>query len=154
MSPSFLAYASDVIRKALTERGLITKGENARRCTMFWFVVVKAEDNDPDDDSERNPTLVCWRINAVVAWQQVDRRIIARGAPASYQSHSNVLGAEETNIDQRFFSEISCRAIRLTPNDEFMAFAGWVGRAPPNKNKGHQADFDTEWSWDTAEDGL
>jgi hypothetical protein len=77
---------------------------------------------------------------------------------AFYHSYSHLLRAEETEVVRRFFSEISRRAIRPTPNDEFMAFAGWIGRAAPNKNKGHQLDMseiegvEGPWNWDTDEE--
>ena len=62
---------------------------------------------------------------------------------------------------RRFYSEVSRRAIRPTPNDEFIAFARWVGRAAPNKNKGFQSDLvefepdgpEPPWAWDTDEEG-
>jgi hypothetical protein len=171
MSPSFLAYASDLIRQALVECGLIGKDEKGPNI-LYNVLVHRAEG---DNYSKQNPVLVCWRINAVVAWQQVDRRVdecvsailvlsIFKCSPffrlfevlwAFYHSYSNVSGASETDIVRRILSEISRRAIRLTPKDEFMAFAGWVARAPPTKNKGHQDHLGTgegKWSWDTDEE--
>ena len=73
---------------------------------------------------------------------------------AFYHSYSQVSRAEETEVVRRFFSEVSRRAIRSSPNDEFMAFASWVGRAAPTKHKEHQLDLDGEgaWNWDTDEE--
>jgi hypothetical protein len=67
---------------------------------------------------------------------------------AFYHSYS-MSKVEETQIVRRFFSEVSRRAIRPTPNDEFVAFSGWVGRAPPNKNKLFP---EGDWYWDTDEE--
>ncbi|KAF9514959.1 hypothetical protein BS47DRAFT_831105 [Hydnum rufescens UP504] len=101
MPPSFLAYASDLIRQALVERGLIVKDEKGPNI-LYNVLVHRAED---DNYSKQNPVLVCWRINAVVAWQQVDRRIdeLFEVLWAFYHSYSNVAGAPETEIVRRIF---------------------------------------------------
>ncbi|KAF9506763.1 hypothetical protein BS47DRAFT_380967 [Hydnum rufescens UP504] len=182
MPPSFVAYASDLIRQAFVEHGLISEDEEGPE--ILYNMLARRADKesgseepycelDEDDDySELNPALVCWRINAVIAWQQIDRRIdeyvsvilvllifrcdvlfrLFEVLWAFYHSYSMMSKAEGTEIARRFFSEISRRAIRATPNDEFMAFASWVGRAAPNKNKGYELSLETgegEWCWDT-----
>jgi len=157
----FLHYASNLLRQALIDRGIIAENEEGPQilCDAMegYADADKKQHGGGEDKDHERTTPVCWRINAITAWQQIDRRIdeVYEILWALYHSHSKMAYAGKREVVRRFFSEVSRRAIRPTPNDEFMAFAGWVGRAAPNKHKEHQIDFETgegEWNWDTDEE--
>lgn len=47
-----------------------------------------------------------------------------------YRSHNCLLLPIE-DLTRKFFTEVSRRAIRPTPTDEFTSFARWITRIPP-----------------------
>ena len=86
LPPKFLVYASNLLRQALIDRQLIS--ENEKDPKILYSVqnrgADKERDNegedeegelDEDEDYNQDLTLVCWQINAITAWQQIDRRI-------------------------------------------------------------------------------
>ena len=75
----FLHYASSLLRQALIARGIITENEEGPKIlydAMEGYAVADKKQHDEGWDKDyEGTTPVCWRINAITAWQQIDRRI-------------------------------------------------------------------------------
>ncbi|KAJ7263594.1 hypothetical protein B0H12DRAFT_1268045 [Mycena haematopus] len=83
----------------------------------------------PPDSTDSNDGLYMWRITKDIMWQQLDRRIdeVSEVLYAFYRANDRLYNeANET----RLVTQLSKRAIRSTVEDEFDAFARWIGRQP------------------------
>ncbi|KAJ6571755.1 hypothetical protein B0H19DRAFT_667327 [Mycena capillaripes] len=83
---------------------------------------------DPDDATLR---LFIWRMPASLMWQQLDRRIdeVVEALYAFYHALDN-RSETQREVNLRIITNLSRRAIRAQVDDEFAAFARWVGRQP------------------------
>ncbi|KAJ7885507.1 hypothetical protein B0H14DRAFT_2563838 [Mycena olivaceomarginata] len=70
-----------------------------------------------------------WRIGKEIMWQQLDRRIdeVFEVLYSFYRAYDRI---QSESKDVRLASQLSKRAIRATVEDEFDAFARWIGRQP------------------------
>ncbi|KAJ7058769.1 hypothetical protein C8F01DRAFT_281773 [Mycena amicta] len=124
---NFALFANGLIEKALTEAGLPVK--DARILTPV-SEEAKALPEDPTDASLR---FFMWRIPSVLLWQQLDRRIdeVFEALWAFYYIHDRLIRACAAKKAQlRLVSLLSKRAIVQEVEDEFEAFARWIGRKP------------------------
>lgn len=147
----FVTFANETIRAALAEHSLADAPMED---------TIKVLETIPGENRERSRVdVVKWRINSVLSWQQIDRRIdelvcyilfvllLACRYPALiltlinynrvyeilwsfYRSHNEAL-LSAPDMTRKFFTEVSRRAIRPTPTDEYVAFGRWITRTPP-----------------------
>ncbi|KAJ7159751.1 hypothetical protein C8R46DRAFT_1194970 [Mycena filopes] len=70
-----------------------------------------------------------WRIGQELMWQQLDRRIdeVFEALYAFYRINDRTIGDSQ---QVRLLTQLSKRAVRPVIEDEFDAFARWVGRRP------------------------
>jgi hypothetical protein len=143
--PSFVQFANGLIHEALREQGLDSEQPHVQ-------TLLGPEVHPNWTRTGWIPTL--WRIDSVCCWQQIDRRIdeyarlyLSRRLQitvthtvlwwnrvhevlwAFYRSHDSLQG-RGFGATHRFYTEISRRAIRPTPTDEFGSFTRWVLRSP------------------------
>ncbi|KAJ7193424.1 hypothetical protein GGX14DRAFT_546277 [Mycena pura] len=106
------------------------------------------DDKDDDDADEDDATLrlYVWRIPAVLMWQQLDRRIdeVFEVLFAFYRTNDRLDrdGGTADTPQLRLWTQLSKRAIRTVVEDEFAAFARWVGRKPIFVDRFHKGDPD------------
>ncbi|KAJ7224957.1 hypothetical protein B0H12DRAFT_1267871 [Mycena haematopus] len=82
----------------------------------------------PPDSTDSKDGLYLWRIGKEIMWQQLDRRIdeVYEVLYAFYRANDRIYNRTHT----RLVTQLSKRAIRTTVEDEFDAFARWIGRQP------------------------
>ncbi|KAJ7065687.1 hypothetical protein C8F01DRAFT_751051 [Mycena amicta] len=86
-----------------------------------------------EDSDSASLCFFVWRLPAALLWQQVDRRIdeVFEALYAFYFTHDRLIRAGGSKSAQtRLVSLLSRRAIVTQVEDEFAAFARWVGRKP------------------------
>lgn len=77
--PAFRDYAATLIDAALKDRGLTSPTMSGK--TILYDALLNPPDRPVDKKKRKGDlfradnVLVCWRMNAVTAWQQIDRRI-------------------------------------------------------------------------------
>ncbi|KAJ7447582.1 hypothetical protein B0H11DRAFT_2082665 [Mycena galericulata] len=81
------------------------------------------------DSADAADGLYMWRIGKELMWQQLDRRIdeVFEVLYAFYRVNDRTYGQWK---EVRLVTQLSKRAIRSTVEDEFGAFARWIGRQP------------------------
>ncbi|KAK7057988.1 hypothetical protein R3P38DRAFT_3253024 [Favolaschia claudopus] len=117
LPPEFADYANTLVGEALADAGL-------KHPTILIPV------GEPGEDAnESEYGFYIWRISKEVMWQQLDRRIdeIFEVLYAFYRINDRPYG---TSQSVRLLTQLSKRAIRSTIEDEFDAFARWIGRQP------------------------
>ncbi|KDQ16983.1 hypothetical protein BOTBODRAFT_172592 [Botryobasidium botryosum FD-172 SS1] len=115
----FVEFANDLVRAALQDKGLETND-----------ILTPAVPGTDSDQSELGLKLVYWHISRITMWQQIDRRIDEVFEICwSFHRAFERLEAEEGCLDL-FRRQLSQRTIRATPQDEYEAFAYWIGTKP------------------------
>ncbi|KAJ7611561.1 hypothetical protein DFH06DRAFT_1244477 [Mycena polygramma] len=119
----FAAFANKLVGEAQAAAGL--------QVSMILTPAVKAHrhlvvDAESDDTTEG---VFLWRIGRELMWQQLDRKIdeVFEALWAFYRINDRTFADAQM---LRLMTQLSKRAIRPTVEDEFDAFARWVGRKP------------------------
>ncbi|KAL1743263.1 hypothetical protein HDZ31DRAFT_65212 [Schizophyllum fasciatum] len=121
LGAQFKAYAEQVVGKALKEQGLQPAGS--------VLSAVESEMEPQYDAKEMAPVL--WRLDRVLNWQMVDRRIDeVREALWAYHRGLERIGLADETLPQMLQTNLSRRAIRTSVPDEMGSFVRWVGRRP------------------------
>lgn len=68
-----------------------------------------------------------------------------------YRSHSEI-ALPTSDMTRKFFTEVSRRAIRPTPKDEYAAFGLWVTRGAPRLMNPHGGLGEGFFGWTDSED--
>ncbi|KAJ7623066.1 hypothetical protein DFH06DRAFT_759446 [Mycena polygramma] len=120
---NFAAFANDLIGDAQNDAGLKVQKILTPAVKSHKHLIVEPTSHDSSDG------LFLWRIGKEMMWQQVDRRIdeVFEALYAFYRVHDQINGE---HWKERLITELSRRAIQPTVEDEFEAFARWVGRQP------------------------
>ena len=71
---TFASYANELIDQSLKDAGLWIEGQD-QALVHVENARVEPENNDQDDKSKEEGGAYYWRVNNVVMWQQLDRRI-------------------------------------------------------------------------------
>ncbi|KAF9521015.1 hypothetical protein BS47DRAFT_1480977 [Hydnum rufescens UP504] len=122
--PCFLAsdlilYVNDLVADALKDHGR----------SYDKPILVPALVND--EILNMNLTFVYCHIDPILAWHQIDRWIEeAYEVLWSFHAANAVLDATYDDRVAMLVTQLSKRAIRKTPEDEFASFPRWVGRVP------------------------
>ncbi|KAJ3823192.1 hypothetical protein F5880DRAFT_1653181 [Lentinula raphanica] len=119
---AFVRFANEIVMRALKELNLVT--ESSGRAKTFPLEII-----DPTM-TENGLVLALWRLDRILTWQMVDRRIdevrevlweIYRASPRSSESEDPI---------KYLRTNPSRRTIRTSEQDECTAFVRWVGRDP------------------------
>ncbi|PBK64475.1 hypothetical protein ARMSODRAFT_1087899 [Armillaria solidipes] len=125
LKKKFVEFANTVILKALEEAGI-------KDCPTP-LEAVRAKDSDEEG-------AYMWRLNDVLNWQMIDRRIdeIREMLWAFHR------GNDQAQYEERIYhvmEQISKRAIRTSVEEEMEAFVIWVGRKPYHLDSKINAHF-------------
>ncbi|KAF7296333.1 hypothetical protein HMN09_01103300 [Mycena chlorophos] len=121
----FAGFANGVVQKALEDAGLV-----GVKPLSAVSEEAKAMEEDASDSSLR---MFFWRLPADLLWQQIARPIdeVFEALYAFYFTHDRLIrGGGEKSAQIRLVSLLSRRAIVSQVENEFEAFARWVGRKP------------------------
>ncbi|KAJ6605404.1 hypothetical protein DFH09DRAFT_1067677 [Mycena vulgaris] len=120
---NFAAFANRLVTEAQAATGLRVEMILKPAVTSQKHLIV-----DPES-SDKTQGIFLWRIGRELMWQQLDRKIdeTFEVLYAFYRANDRTHGGWE---DIRLLTHLSKRAIRPTIEDEFAAFARWVGRKP------------------------
>ncbi|KAK0225165.1 hypothetical protein EDD85DRAFT_980515 [Armillaria nabsnona] len=126
LKKKFAEFANTMILKALEEAGI-------KDCPPPLEAVPRAKDSDEE-------RAYMWRLNDVLNWQMIDRRIdeIREMLWAFHR------GNDQTQYEERIYhvmEQISKRAIRTSVEEEMEAFVIWVGRKPYHLDSKINAHF-------------
>nr|GAT50994.1 predicted protein [Mycena chlorophos] len=124
---NFALFANELVEKALADAGLPTG--DAKILTPLSDDA-KALPPDPTDASLK---FFLWRIPGILLWQQIDRRIdeVFEALWAFFYIHDRLIRSNAAkNAQLRLVSLLSKRAIVEQVENEFEAFARWIGRKP------------------------
>ncbi|KAJ3752207.1 hypothetical protein EV360DRAFT_88970 [Lentinula raphanica] len=119
---AFVRFANEIVMRALKELNLVT--ESSGRAKTFPLEII-----DPTM-TENGLVLALWRLDRILTWQMVDRRIdevrevlweIYRASPRSSESEDPI---------EYLRTNPSRRTIRTSEQEECTAFVRWVGRDP------------------------
>ncbi|KAJ7744118.1 hypothetical protein B0H16DRAFT_1422572 [Mycena metata] len=120
---NFAAFANQLAGQAQTAVGI--------KVTKILTPVVKSQKHLVVDAESTDTTegIFLWRIGCELMWQQLDRRIdeVFEALYAFYRINDRTRGESQ---ETRLLTQLSKRAIRPAVEDEFAAFARWVGRQP------------------------
>ncbi|KAJ7205208.1 hypothetical protein GGX14DRAFT_645057 [Mycena pura] len=123
---NFAAFANDLVRKALADAGLPVE-------PILAPVNAAPEARAPADAQDATLRLFIWCIPTALLWQQLDRRIdeVAEALYAFYRIHDRFSRKGGDRMTQlRLVTQLSKRAITTEVEDEYAAFARWIGRKP------------------------
>ncbi|KAJ7473946.1 hypothetical protein FB451DRAFT_1466358 [Mycena latifolia] len=119
----FAAYANRLVGEAQAAAGL--------KVARILAPAVKARKDlvVGPDSGDTSQGLFLWRIGRELMWQQLDRRIdeVFEALYAFHRINDRTNGQDQ---ETRLLTQLSKRAIRPTVDDEFAAFARWIGRRP------------------------
>ncbi|KAF8311766.1 hypothetical protein DL93DRAFT_2168872 [Clavulina sp. PMI_390] len=129
-SPGFADFADGLVKKALEENTLPLPKEDVDEGKIIK--VLESYTRIDGDGAEIPMEMLKWRINAIVGWQQIDRRIdeVFEILWSFYRAFGEVR-LPSPDINRKFFTEVGRRAIRPTPTDEYAGFGRWVLRGAP-----------------------
>ncbi|KAF9029392.1 hypothetical protein BDP27DRAFT_1349689 [Rhodocollybia butyracea] len=98
------------------------------------------------DHDGKHEVLTVWRLNKVLNWQMVDRRIdeVREVLWAFHRANERLLVPELAERIDFLRTNLSKRAIRISEKDENLAFVRWVGREPYDVD-GLSRDEDTDY---------
>ncbi|KAJ7285588.1 hypothetical protein C8J57DRAFT_641477 [Mycena rebaudengoi] len=114
----FMVFANDRILAALKTAGI------AESDCITPLTLVSGKDDD-------NEILAVWRLNKILNWQMLDRRIDEiREVLWSFHRANERMFLEDHDRQNFLLTAISKRAIRTTVEDEQEAFVRWVTRQP------------------------
>ncbi|KAF8320357.1 hypothetical protein DL93DRAFT_2224720 [Clavulina sp. PMI_390] len=125
-SSGFAAFANELVEDALKERGLSLSREGRMIEVLGQFTRHYSRWKKFDVEMLR------WRIDSVIGWQQIDRRIdeVFEILWSFYRTFGHVRMSPD-DLEHKFFTEVGRRTIRSTPSDEHAAFAKWVLKGVP-----------------------
>ncbi|KAF8311748.1 hypothetical protein DL93DRAFT_1385226 [Clavulina sp. PMI_390] len=125
-SPGFANFANELVRTAIRENSDTTPEHGE------MVEVLGSYKRQQLNDVVVPMEMLKWRINAVVGWQQIDRRIdeVFEILWSFYRAFGEVRLCY-SDLSRKFFTEVGRRAIRLTPIDEYSGFGRWVLRGAP-----------------------
>ncbi|KIK64907.1 hypothetical protein GYMLUDRAFT_70870 [Collybiopsis luxurians FD-317 M1] len=160
----FVGFANGLIREGLKEggHGLLPQGggNDEEKGKGPLVMVTKGEETDYGLKSDE--VLSLWRLNRILNWQMMDRRIdeVRELLWAFHRSNERLFPEYENRVDI-LRTNISKRAIRTSETDESRAFVRWVARKPHLKDAKvnmifNYADPDLSWEpedWDVDDDG-
>ncbi|KAF8311764.1 hypothetical protein DL93DRAFT_2082968 [Clavulina sp. PMI_390] len=129
-SPGFATFANDLVKAALQEHSLPLPNSESDEWDMIQILGLYTRQQQDDDEVDLE--MLKWRINAVIGWQQIDRRIdeVFEILWSFYRAYGEVQ-VLSADLSRKFFTEVGRRAIRPTPMDEYTAFGRWVMRGAP-----------------------
>ncbi|KAJ7164504.1 hypothetical protein C8R46DRAFT_1099739 [Mycena filopes] len=116
----FAVFANRLVGEAQAAAGL--------KVTRILTPAMKAQNYLVDKPSGVEGIFL-WRIGQDIMWQQLDRRIdeVFEALYAFYRINDRTYGEYK---ETRLLTQLSKRAVRPVIEDEFDAFARWVGRRP------------------------
>ncbi|KAJ7110779.1 hypothetical protein C8R43DRAFT_1243019 [Mycena crocata] len=119
----FAAFANKLVSEAQAVAGLKVEKILMPAIKKHKHLIVEPDSGDAKEG------IFLWRIGSELMWQQLDRRIdeVFETLYAFYRAKDRSISEYQ---DVRLLSNLSKRAIRPTVEDEFDAFARWVGRRP------------------------
>ncbi|KAF8320355.1 hypothetical protein DL93DRAFT_2224717 [Clavulina sp. PMI_390] len=125
-SSGFAAFANELVEEALKEHGLSLPGEGQMIEILGQFI------RHYSYWEKFEVEMLRWRIDSVIGWQQIDRRIdeVFEVLWAFYRTFGQVCLSPD-DLEHKFSTEIGRRTIRPTPSDEYAAFGRWVLRGVP-----------------------
>ncbi|KAJ7623036.1 hypothetical protein DFH06DRAFT_1104714 [Mycena polygramma] len=120
---NFAAFANKLVGEAQAAAGLKVSKILTPTVKAHKHLVVSPESTDATEG------IFLWRIGRELMWQQLNRKIdeVFEALYAFYRVNDRVIGESQS---RRLMTQLSKRAIRPTIEDEFDAFARWVGRRP------------------------
>ncbi|KAJ6505774.1 hypothetical protein C8R47DRAFT_1315955 [Mycena vitilis] len=120
---NFAAFANKLVGEAQAAAGLKVSKILTPAVKAHKHLVVSSESTDTTEG------IFLWRIGRELMWQQLNRKIdeVFEALYAFYRVNDRTMGEWQ---EARLMTQLSKRAIRSTVDDEFDAFARWVGRRP------------------------
>ncbi|KAF7305479.1 hypothetical protein HMN09_00800700 [Mycena chlorophos] len=120
---NFAQFANELVSTVMSEHG-------QRPQPILTPVNEEVADAVPADD-DATLRLYIWRIPLAIIWQQLDRRKdeVFEALFAFYRAHDQLV-REWEQCCPRLVTNLSRRVINPEVDDEFSAFARWVGRRP------------------------
>ncbi|KAF7329112.1 hypothetical protein MKEN_00171700 [Mycena kentingensis (nom. inval.)] len=122
---NFAEYANELLEAVMIDAGM----DAQRSITRF-----DPNDEFGDDEVDENDArlhLYIWRIPLGLIWQEMDRRKdeVYEVLYAFYRTHARI-ERDPDEAPTRLVSQLSRRVIDPEVEDEFAAFARWIGRRP------------------------
>ncbi|KAF8287611.1 hypothetical protein DL93DRAFT_2092212 [Clavulina sp. PMI_390] len=143
-SPGFADFANGLVKEALREHSLpVPENEEIIEVLGSWDL----------EDREKELEALRWRINSILGWQQIDRRIdeVSEILWSFYRSYGEArLQMDDTQ--RKFLTEVARRAIRPSPTDEYEAFGVWVMRGAPRIGYSYGGEGQGFFGWTSDED--
>ncbi|KAJ3730207.1 hypothetical protein C8R42DRAFT_714913 [Lentinula raphanica] len=124
MTEAFVQFANELVMKALQELNL-NKGRDGKT-KPFPLEIIGPE------NEEYGVVLAIWRLDCILNWQMVDRRIdeVREVLWAFHRANERLYYLEPERRRDHLKTNISKRAIRTSEKAESDAFVRWVGREP------------------------
>ncbi|KAJ3837544.1 hypothetical protein F5878DRAFT_622155 [Lentinula raphanica] len=121
---AFVHFANELVMKALQESNLDKTKTGSVKPPPLEIIEPEMESSDV--------VLALWRLDNILNWQMVDRRIdeVREVLWAFHRANERVLRPEPEGRIDYLKTNISKRAIRTSEKDECHAFVRWVGREP------------------------
>ncbi|KAJ6493336.1 hypothetical protein C8R45DRAFT_989494 [Mycena sanguinolenta] len=126
---------------------LVGEAQKAAKMNVQPILTPAVKDDEdvmvPLDSTDSADGLYMWRIGKDIMWQQLDRRIdeVFEVLYAFYRANDRLINDYNAT---RLITQLSKRAIRSTVDDEFEAFARWIGRQP----------IFVQYFWKTVDDEI
>ncbi|KAJ7473968.1 hypothetical protein FB451DRAFT_1466423, partial [Mycena latifolia] len=122
---NFAAFANDLVGRAQAAAGLEVEK------ILTPAIPTDTKLHVAPDSENATFGLFMWHIGKELMWQQLDRRIdeVFEALYSFHRAHDR-LQRDERETQIRLITQLSKRAIRTTVEDEFAAFARWIGRKP------------------------
>ncbi|KAF8320032.1 hypothetical protein DL93DRAFT_2164204 [Clavulina sp. PMI_390] len=125
LPPSVMTKCNELIDAALQDHG-IASTEPSVIPALKNHLTAKIESTY---DEDLVPAI--WRIDSIRCWQLIDRRIDeAYEILWAFRATNAIMYSEEHDRTQILVTQLSKRAIRSQPEDEFASFARWVTTPP------------------------
>ncbi|KAF7350627.1 hypothetical protein MSAN_01622900 [Mycena sanguinolenta] len=137
---TILSRNSDIVMPVVVPRNLaayvnhlVGEAQKAAKLKVKPILTPAVKDDEdivvPLDSKDSADGLYMWRIDKDLMWQQLDRRIdeVFEVLYAFYRANDRPYNMANPI---RLMTQLSNRAIRSTVEDEFDAFARWIGRQP------------------------
>ncbi|KAF7350618.1 hypothetical protein MSAN_01621900 [Mycena sanguinolenta] len=137
---TILSAKSDIVMPVVVPRNLaayinhlVGEAQKAAKLKVQPILTPAVKDAEhivvPLDSADSADGLYMWRIGKDIMWQQLDRRIdeVFEVLYAFYRANDRMINGYK---EKRLITQLSKRAIRSTIDDEFEAFARWIGRQP------------------------
>ncbi|KAJ4485192.1 hypothetical protein J3R30DRAFT_3813487 [Lentinula aciculospora] len=120
----FVPFANDFIMKVLRELDLDKSKSGMKREVSPLVVISK--------DEKYDVVMAIWRLDDILNWQMVDRRIdeVRDVLWAFYRANERLHYSDPEKRVDDLRTNISQRTIRISEKDESHAFVRWVSREP------------------------